>query len=164
MKKIEIQKGIVSSNIENIDYFALRVVYGDFSIEDSRFIGFYHDDSGLLEFTVSKATSTIKRVQLVACNNYEIVDENLPRQEVTNEGTIKLRLPQHNDVDEFLLSVYNDGVHISLSNESASEVFKCGQIAYGLSSTGELVSITVYDMNEYDINHTIEELNFDSLR
>ena len=156
--KFIIEPGTFLSNIENEEYFPLRVVY-DPSIESIRFVGFYYEDSDLLEFTVDRETGLIREMQIVVCNHFQFADHDY-QPEPAESSIIRLHYAQHNDCEAFMLTVYNNAIQIILSDESASAFYRFGQVTYGVSPSGELVSVLVSDMSESDIAHTREELSF----
>lgn len=61
---IIIEPETVLSHIEDEEYFPIRVAY-DPSIESIRLVGFYYEDTDLLEFTVDRETGAVKKMQIV---------------------------------------------------------------------------------------------------
>ena len=149
--------GTILSHIENEDYFPLRVVY-DPSIESIRFIGFYYNDTDLLEFTVDRETGTVKEMQIVVCSHFQFVDDEFLTEDAS-ESVIHLDYAQHNDCDVFNLTVFRNAVQIIVSTQTTSIFTRCGQVTYGISSSGELVSVIVANMSVEDIAHTKTELS-----
>ena len=140
------------------DYFALKVVY-DSSVESTKYVGFYFGDTDLLEFSIDREFNTIKRFQLVLCNHFEIMGMELQSTNISEDGCISIGLPQHNECDSFNVRVYRNAVEILLSNKAVHRIIKSGQVLFCLSSDNELVNVTISEMTEYEIKHTIEELN-----
>ncbi|MBQ3952548.1 MAG: hypothetical protein II803_00970 [Firmicutes bacterium] len=149
--------GTILSHIENEDYFPLRVVY-DPSIESIRFIGFYYKDTDLLEFTVDRETGAVKEMQIVVCSHFQFVDNEFLTEDAS-EAVIHLNYAQHNDCDVFNLTVFRNAVQIIVSSQTASMFSKCGQVTYGMSAAGDLVSVLVTNMSAEDIAHTQSELS-----
>lgn len=144
--------------VVNEDYFAVKVVY-DSSVESTKYVGFYYGDTDLLEFSVDRETNTIKKFQLVLCNHFEILDTELHSATVSEIGCISIRLPQHNECEVFNVRIYRNAVEILLSNKNVHKIIKSGQVLYYLSDENDLVNVTIAEMTEYEITHTIEELN-----
>ena len=152
-----VEPGIVLSHIENEEYFPLRVVYNS-SIESVRFIGFYYKDIDLLELTVDRETGLVRQLQIVVCSHFQFVDkEYLP--ENADDARIYFNYAQHIDCDIFSLTVFKNAVQIIVSDKTASVFSRCGQAIYGISSSGELISILVANMSVEDIAHTKAELS-----
>ena len=149
--------GTILSHIEDEEYFPLRVVY-DPSIESIRFVGFYYKDTDLLEFTVDRETGTVKEMQIVVCSHFQIVDDEFPTEDA-RESVIHFNYPQHNDCEVFNLTVFRNAVQVTVSDQAASVFSKCGQVTYGISATGNLVSVLVTNMSTEDIAHTKAELS-----
>ena len=151
-----IEPGTVLSHIEDEEYFPLRVV-NDSSIDSIRFVGFYFKDTDLLEFAVDRKTGFVRKMQVVVCSHFQFSDdEYLP--ENTDESKIYLDYAQHNDCNTFKLTVFKNAVQIDISNKPASVFSKCGQVIYGMSSFGELVSVVIINMSVENIAHTKAEL------
>lgn len=153
---IIIEPGTVLSYIENEEYFPLRVVY-DQSIESIRFIGFYFDNNDLLEFTVDRETGLIRKMQIVVCSHFKFVDEEYLLEEAA-DAVLFLNYAQHTDCNTFRLTVFKNAVQVIISDKDASAFFRCGQVIYGISSSGELISVLITNMSSEDIAHTQSEL------
>lgn len=154
---IVIKPGTILSHIENEDYFSLRVIYNP-SIDSIRFVGFYYGDTDLLEFTVDRMTGLIREMQIVVCSHFQIVDEEYFPEE-TDDAILYFKYPQHTDCSAFQLTVFKNAVRVIISDEAASVFSRCGQVIYGMSSSGELVSVLVTNMSAEDIAHTQSELS-----
>ena len=154
--KVIVNPGSFPSHLENEMYFPLRVIY-DSSIESIRFVGFYYEESDLLEFTVDKETGLIREMQIVMCSHFQFIDDDYQPAEA-NTSLISLDYAQHNDCNTFDFTVFNNAFYIIISNETATAFYKYGQVTYGISDSGELVSILVDDLSSVDIAHTREEL------
>lgn len=152
-----IEPGASLSHIEDEEYFPLRVVY-DSSIESIRFVGFYYKDTDLLEFTVDRATGSVRKMQIVVCGHFQFEDDEYPPEDA-DESKVYLDYPQHNDCSIFRLTVFKNAVQVVISDKTASVFSKCGQVTYGMSSSGELISVLVSDMSAKDIAHTKAELS-----
>ena len=147
------------SCVECIEYFPLKVVF-DPSFGGNHFIGFYGGDNNLLEFTVSSA-NTVKRLQVVSCKNYEIIDSNFAPPHPAQSGCINLNYPQHNDCDSFKMSVYTDCIDIRISTKSATKYYAMSQVMFGMDDNEELVSLIITNLSHEEIAHTIFELQAD---
>lgn len=154
---IIIEPGTVLSHIEDEEYFPLRVVY-DPSIESIRFVGFYYEDTDLLEFTVDRETGAVKKMQIVLCSHFQFVDDEYQPEEA-DDAMLYFKYAQHTDCSTFQLTVFKNAVQVIVSEKNASVFSKCGQVIYGISSSGELVSVLVANMSSENIAHTRSELS-----
>lgn len=146
----------MKSYIECEEYFPLRVIY-DKSTGNTDFIGYYYSDSGLLEFDVNRENNHIKQMQIVNCDKYSFVNADGPFHDDFEEGALCIPLPSHNDCDIFYVTVYRDSIEISISNEMAAKYFKSGQVIFGISSKGSLVSVLVTNMSDTEVEHAKNE-------
>lgn len=154
---IIIEPGTVLSHIEDEEYFPLRVVY-DPSIESIRFVGFYYEDTDLLEFTVDRETGAVKKMQIVPCSHFQFVDDEYVPEEA-DDAALYFKHAPHTDCSTFRLTVFKNAVQVIVSEKNASVFSKCGQVIYGISSSGELVSVLVANMSSENIAHTRSELS-----
>jgi len=157
MNHIITNNEIIPSHIEDEEFFSLRVVY-DSSFESNRYIGFYYGETDLLELSVNRETGLLKKLQVVVCAHYTLSDETAPVIDDAKECSLLLDFPQHNECNFFLMTVYSDGVFITLSNNPAVQYYKCGQVVYGLTADNNMSSILIAGMSETNIAHTKYEL------
>ena len=155
-KTVIIEPGAVPSHIENEEYIPLRVVY-DSSIDSIRFVGFYYKDTDLLEFTVERETGLVRKMQIVVCSHFQFLDADYIAEDAET-AKVYLNYPQHNDCSNFRLTVFKNAVQILVSNKTASAFSKYGQVTFGVSSSGELISVLISNLSDEDIAHTKAEL------
>lgn len=149
--------GMRSSHVECEDYFPVCVVY-DSSAEESRFIGFYFENSDLLEFIVNRESGLLKKMQVVVCDHYEIFEEPLQIPTTSVDSLIHLSFPPHNECDYFVMRIFTNCIQIKLSKDSAIEYRKCGQVLFGLDQNQNLVSVIIEQMTAAEIEHAVQEL------
>ena len=157
MNNIYFTKEKTPSLIVNEDYFPFKIVY-DFSVENNKFIGFYHSDIDLLEFTIDKNSNAVKKIQLVICSSYEIVNEAIRIPNCTAEHTAHIDLPQRNECAFFSVKVYNNGLRIDLNDCVSKSFYQCGNAVYGLSEDSTLCTIWFVGLSESNTSHTKFEL------
>ena len=145
------------SHIECEEYFPLRVVF-DSSIGENRFVGFYCGEDSLLEFTVSRETNAVKKLQIVTCRDYKINDTNLVLPQHHKSGCIHLANSQHNDCDLFSMSIYADGIVINISQKDISKYYAMGQVLFGVGEDNELISLVITNLSVDERSHAIVEL------
>lgn len=158
MNSVSIINTDLDLRVVNEDYFALKVV-NDPSVESTKYVEFCFGNTDLLEFSINKESNLIKKFLLVLCNHFEVLDVDFRSDTTCESGCISIDLPQHNDCKTFSVQVYRNAVHIVLSSESVNRTIKCGQVLFGLSCDNDLVSVSVVEMTEHEVAHTIEELN-----
>ncbi len=97
-------------------------------------------------------------MQIVVCNHFQFVDDECFPEEA-DDAMLYLKYAQHTDCSTFQLTVFKNAVQIIVSNQTASKFSKCGQVIYGMSDTGDLVSVLITNMSAEDIAHTQLELS-----
>lgn len=148
-----------SSNIDNEDYFPLRVVY-ESSSENLQHIGFYNGDEDLLELSVDKDTKSLQKLQITICHHYLIDDTSFSIESLnTTDEDILFELPDHNECESFYMHVYSNCAVISLSDNKPTNYVMCGQVLFGVNDTHKILSIIVTGLTENDINHIRDELS-----
>ena len=157
MNNVTLNNITQGSFLEHETYFPLRVIF-DPSIGNNRFVGFYAGDTNLLEFAVDRTTGLIRKFQVVACDNYHVYDEERILPTTSLGGSVGLKNPPHNDCNVFLISVFNNCIDITISDNEAAEYYAEGQVLFGIDNTHNLVSIIITDVTEEDRSHIISEL------
>lgn len=157
MNNIYFTEEKTQSHIVNEEYFPFKLIY-DSSIENSKFVGFYHSDTDLLEFTIDKKSNAVKKIQLVICSSYEIVNEAIQIPNCTAGHTAYIDLPQRNECTFFNVKVYNNGLRIDLNDCVSQSFYQCGNAVYGLSEDSTLCTIWFCGLSESNTAHIKFEL------
>lgn len=139
------------------EYFPAIV---EFSSEElnNHFIEFSFSDTDMFELVVSPETRELKRFTLTLCNHFTIVDKSLslPSYEA---GSISIDGPDKTECSAFSVKVFNNGLMIETSHETASKHLRSGHLVFGLSSSDEVTAIYIVDLTCDEIAHVESELN-----
>lgn len=156
-QEVYFARGRENSSIVNEDYFPVVVQYCE---EPSHYAEINFGDSNLIEFSYD-GEHKVTKFQVIACENYQVFDCNFAIPTYT-DAIARIYMPDKSDCKSFDLMVYNNAVKIQISNAEVSDYYKHGNLLYGITADGHLVSITVCDMSEKDVEHTINELKTES--
>ena len=112
----------------------------------------------MFEFVGSSKDGIIKQFTLTLCNHFE--EKDLPLN-IPNaiEGTIFFNKSITLQCDKFILFIYNNGLHIDISDKSACTHLRCGQLIFALDECDSLVSLYVIDLSPEDISHILQEVH-----
>lgn len=158
MKRIKLKLTNIASQIENEDFFSLRVTYNS-SSENIQHIGFYNGNEDLLELIVDKDSGLLQRIQLTLCNHYSFDDTPLDTGSFElNDEEVYLELLDHIECGSFNMNVYNNCAAIKLSDITPLKYVKCGQVVFGLDDSKNILSIIVTELTIDNINHIRNEL------
>ncbi len=157
MNSVSVINKNLDMHVENEDFFALKVV-SDPSVESAKYVEFCFGDTDLLEFSLDRETGIVKKILLVLCSHFEILDEILHPASVSEIGCISIDLPERNECGAFNVRVYRDAVGIIISSLPVQRMVSSGRVFFGLSADNDLVSVTVAGMTEKEVSHTAEEL------
>jgi hypothetical protein len=151
-----------SSKIVVEDYFALIVDFGE-QKELVKHYRIYKGDTNFIEFEANYETGECLRMKLELCESYSIKDASLILPEaksgnlvfsggdILKKGTCELRAKQFN------MTLFADGLHISLSENASTSLMKSGNVVFGLSGEN-LNEIFVGMLNKDELSHLMMEL------
>jgi len=146
----------IESNIVLKEFFPLIVSFSDVELNNS-FIEFNYKDTDMVELSVNSKTHIIKQLTLTLVNHYSFIDECTPIPDY-EEGAIFITGPHKTECSSFLVSVYNDGLIINMSQSLPKLFYKCGNIIFAFSAHDELSAIYIVDLKQEELNHVRNEL------
>ena len=158
-QEVYFEKGASNSAITNEDYFPLVVQYDNHK-ELSHYAEISFGDSNLIEFSYD-GDYKVTKFQVITCKNYHLksYDFSIPTY---TEAIARVYMPDKRNSKSFDMIVYTNAVKILISSAEVSECYRHGNLLYGIAADGHLVSVTVCDMSEEDVKHTINELTIDT--
>ena len=153
-KKIENE--IIATTVTNDPYLLLEIIFGD-EIDTYHHMGFYYEDTNLLEIGTDFYTKRIGRIVLVDCEEHFENSSKLIKPSCS-EGTLFYEMPRQIECDIFRMDLFDDGVKFRLSSSDVVEYIKCGCVFFGFGAIDEIVEIIVADLSEKNIAHIKESL------
>ena len=147
----------LSSCFISEDYFPAIV---QFSAEElnNRFVEFSYNDTDMFELVGSSKTGTIKQFTLTLCTHFMEMDKPLIAPDA-EEGAVILNKNDTIQCEQFLLSIYKDGLHIQLSEKEICKFIKCGQLVFAFDKSDSLVSLYVTGLSTENIFHVLREVH-----
>lgn len=145
-----------SSRFIQEDYFPVIIEYSSEEL-NNKFLEFNYTDTDMFEISVNPETYEIKRFSLTLCNHFSFVNAKMmiPKYE---EGILHISGPATTECSLFNTIVYEDGLEIIVSSESASIYLKTGQLIFALTDNNELTSVFITDLTANNIDHAKAEL------
>ena len=154
--KYEIEKHTnTSSFFKEDEYIPITIIFRN--AELNKHIGFYYEDTDLVEFGIDPNENTINKMVLTLSNHYEFHSAKLEIHNAEN-CTIKLLYPARVDCSCFKVDVYCDGVKINLSNNKSTKYFRTGQLIIGFNSDDDISEIDISELSEANISFIKREL------
>ena len=147
--------------VECKEYFPLYLWF-DKSIKNIEHIGFYHENTDLLEFSVDSNTKIVRKMVLTLSKHYRIMQSETVFPSDCLNGTIALLMDQRMNCTVFFTTVYQNGIVITLSENIINKSYRMDKIIVSADEDGNIVKIFVTDLTPDEINHTIRELHFGS--
>ncbi|MBR6366083.1 MAG: hypothetical protein IKS10_08330 [Lachnospiraceae bacterium] len=138
------------------DYFPAIIEYSSEEL-NNLFLEFNYKDTDMFELSVHPKTHILKRFSLTLCNHYEIKSEgiNVPNIE---DGTMTITGPNSTECEEFIASVYTNGLSIILSSTPVALFRRSGHLVFAFSDNNELVGIHLIGLTESEVSHIKNEL------
>ena len=147
--------------VECKEYFPLYLWF-DKSIKNIEHIGFYHENTDLLEFSVDSNTKIVRKMVLTLSKHYRIMQSETVFPSDCLSGTISLLMDQRMNCTVFFTTVYQNGIVITLSENIINKSYRMDKIIVSADENDNIVKIFVADLTPNEISHTIRELNFGS--
>lgn len=141
------------------DYFPVIVSVNDY-VDNISYCEYGCDSKSLLEFTVNRTNKAFYRMKLILCKKYEKRAEMMTLPDSYIEGTITMDVPDKNSTDTLFTIIYSDGVEIRLSDKKAVQYYKNGNLYIGIDSNEDLCIVKVSNLSESEIEHVLNELNY----
>ena len=141
------------------EYFPLYL-YFDTSIENIEHIGFYYNDTDLLEFTVDNKNKAIRKIVLSLNHHYIILNDKIDFPADYVDCGVALSMHSHIDCNMFLTTVFQDGITFTFSTNTIVESYRMDKVIFSVDSDGNLVKIFITDLTGEQIDHTIKELEY----
>lgn len=114
---------------------------------------------GLLEVGFDAFTQQVHKICLLICKDYRVIDAEYVHSNNRLEGDLLIDTSDDITTTTFFCEIYKDAISVVLSAESVSQTFVSDNIAWGVGPNGDLVSVTVYGLNNEVTMHAIDELS-----
>lgn len=141
------------------EYFPIKAVFSD-KIEDLAHIGFYRSNTDLLELTLDRGSGELRSIVLTLCKTYTVKEDCLSLKGVSEIEEAAIYAPSRVDCDYFSVSVYKDGVYVTLLKQAPTSMIKCRNLVFMLSGGVNIAGIAVTGMTAAEISHCITELEY----
>lgn len=146
--------------LELDEYIPLKIICeGEKEPVDN--VSYSKGTKSLLEITVGIQSKSIKRITLLLSEEYHNLDRkiNIDKLESVSANLI---FGEYESIESssFVTILYNDGIQIVISDEKSTKYIKMDTLYIGLSSTYEITEIIVNQLNEKELAHIKNELEF----
>ena len=118
-------------------------------------------DSSLLEIAFDTSDSTICRITLLLCENFQRIDEDFISPDNVIDGDILIDTTCDIESPMFNCKIYQNAVKIEVSDEETCKVVSSGNVLWELSEKGNLVALCVIDPSGRMSEHCFNELSSD---
>lgn len=139
------------------DYFPLIVLF-DTNYDIPQHMGFYYEDTDLLEVVLDNKDNMVRKIMLVICQHFTVRNENINTSNFhCIKGTLAMKIPDRTECDSFSVTLFNNGVKISVSANHAQTHFQMGQVIFGFDKEENLVELVCL-LSEKELFHCKTEL------
>lgn len=150
----------VKVKLELDEYIPLKIIC-EGTKEPVDNISYSKGTKSLLEITVGIQSKSIKRITLLLSEEYHILDRKINIDKLESVSA-NLTFGEYESIESisFVTNLYNDGIQIVISGEKSTKYIKMDTLYIGLSSTYEITEIIVNQLNEKELAHIKNELEF----
>lgn len=141
------------------EFFPITAVFSE-KIKDIAHIGFYYQDTDLLELAIDRKSGHIRSLTLTLCKHYHVFNENLKICDVPVKAPISLDLPTKVECGYFDLEVYRDGIVAALSENDPVSKICAGNLLFLLGPSEEITGVAVTALSPNVISHCENELEY----
>lgn len=146
--------------LELDEYIPLKIICeGEKEPVDN--VSYSKGTKSLLEITVGIQSKSIKRITLLLSEEYHNLDRKINIDKLESVSA-NLTFGEYESIESssFVTNLYNDGIQIVISDEKSTKYIKMDTLYIGLSSTYEITEIIVNQLNEKELAHIKNELEF----
>lgn len=143
--------------IRNEEYFPLSLHF-DTCIENYNYIGFYYENRDLLEILLDNEHNTLKSIMVISCQKFKVIDQVYQEPTQYSSETTIVYCNDHNNCDTLCMTIYRNAATITLSHKTPTHIVKYGSLIFSVTEDHQLAEITVLNMTNQNIEHTIFEL------
>lgn len=146
--------------LELDEYIPLKIICeGEKEPVDN--VSYSKGTKSLLEITVGIQSKSIKRITLLLSEEYHNLDRKINIDKLESVSA-NLTFGEYESIESssFITNLYNDGIQIVISDEKSTKYIKMDTLYIGLSSTYEITEIIVNQLNEKELAHIKNELEF----
>ena len=115
-------------------------------------------DHSFLELTFDQDDAKVKRITLPLCLNCRRLTEGFSMPGSCETGDVLVDSAADEDTETFECIVYDDAVEILVSNEAVFQSVLSGNVLWGLSEEGKLISICIVHLERDVVEHCWCEL------
>lgn len=159
MMPIRLTSGSDVASVENKEYFPLYLFF-DKSVENIEHVGYYYNDTDLLEFSVDKESRAIRKIVLTLSQHYVISQSKVIVPSDCVIGSINMLVNSHIDCTTFLTTVHTNGIVIKLSDQKALKNYRMDKVILSLDEYDNITQVIILDLSPNNISHTIQELEY----
>lgn len=154
---MKISHTILNRKIVVTDYIPLQV-RTEKECQETDYFYAKKDDRSLLELSFDKNDSTIHRIALLICKDYEKTNENYQIPSNYESGDVLVESAGEIESSIFRSIIYSNAVKVVVSNEVPDSCILSGNVVWELNGCGELVSLCVIDSTGITSEHCRKEL------
>lgn len=142
--------GTTTSRYVSDGYFPAIALIGEVQ-DGNAFVGFCGGDD-LVELQIDPYTRIIKQVTVLISRHYSVIDERMAIPPA-RDGILQANMPPQNECPALCATAYRDGLSIRISESTPTSHVRCGDVVFGITSTGELSEILLTAMTREEADH-----------
>ncbi len=149
--KLSVIKSRVESHYVSDPYLPAVAVIGE-ECDFVEFVSYCRGDCGLVELQVSRSEGTVCQVTLTLCDWFEVRPGHLFVPDAV-EGLLAIEDGRRIESDSLFVTVYDDGLDLSLSGKIPMSYVRSGDVIFGISADGEVCKVLLANQTGDETEH-----------
>lgn len=114
----------------------------------------------MLEFAFDTNTKQLYRILLVICENFSIKECCFSLPDIFESGSLLFDHSIDKECSIFHCEVFKDAITLKLRENKVNKSIISGNILWEIDNKNELISVTLFNLSNEEIKHTITELQY----
>lgn len=150
---------IINGSVLLEEYIPLKFISNE-NNNSLDYVRYSKGDKSLLEFAFDTNTKQVYRILLVICENFSIKECCFSLPDIFESGSLLFDHSIDKECSIFHCEVFKDAITLKLRETKVNKSIISGNILWEIDDKNELISVTLFNLSNEEIEHTITELQY----
>lgn len=156
---MRISNKIITGSVLLEEYIPLKFISNE-NNNSLDYVRYSKGDKSLLEFAFDTNTKQLYRILLVICENFSIKECCFSLPDIFESGSLLFDHSIDKECSFFHCEVFKDAVTLKLRESKVNKSIISDNILWEIDNKNELISVTLFNLSNEEIEHTITELKY----